>query len=107
MSSVQEDITEVFCLVLIWGMATLAKCLIETESTSKCVKLTRAQVNAYILLEEKDKLSLEASGDSTLLFSISQRNLLVKIQLILLYIHMQQKLQLCPLLPKIPLIELC
>ena len=51
------------------GRATLAKWLLETESSSKCVKLTRAQASTEKIQEEKDKLSLEASGASPHLIS--------------------------------------
>ena len=68
-AAVVEDITEDVLLASDLGRATLAKWLLETESSSKCVKLTRAQASAEKIQEEKDKLSLEASGASPHLIS--------------------------------------
>ena len=68
-AAVVEDITEDVLLASDLGRATLAKWLLETESSSKCVKLTRAQASAEKIQEEKDKFSLEASGASPHLIS--------------------------------------
>ena len=87
--AVVEDITEDVLLGFGLGRANLIS--LEPESTSKCVKLTRAQANAEITQERKDKLGFEASGASTHLISVSQKNFLVKIQLILLHLYMPQK----------------
>ena len=86
-AAVVEDITEDVLLGSDLGRATLAKWLLETESSSKCVKLTRAQASTEKIQEEKDKLSLEASGASPHLISDIfnfMTNFLVKIQLMLL-----------------------
>ena len=86
-AAVVEDITEDVLLGSDLGRATLAKWLLETESSSKCVKLTRAQASTEKIQEEKDKLSLEASGASPHLISDIFNftdEFLVKIQLMLL-----------------------